>query len=1653
MPLSSIWKRHSPRRRRQSLVVESLECRRMLTEPDETMATATPVVVDPGALSEGPPPPFIFEFLGDGPDSSDVDLYQFTGYDGFTLTATTSHGFDSTNTVLRLFDFTGAELAINDDHLSGPFSQLTYTFEFTGTYYIGVSGAPDLAYDPSTGLGVTISATGGYDLQLWQAIDEQELVITPDAFGSRLNTLFPSEAVDFFFQATQSGTATLFIEAYPGSDIQFDVQVFDTNGSLLPVSDTDPSPERFVVTFTTGVNDVFHVRVTNQSVTDPLLVLTQVSYSQVPPADDVGDTDGTARVITLPAVGTPHIESGVIGHAGDVDVFTFTVTETGTYFIDAFPASANGLDTTLEFLSPQRGLESQALSPTVNSHKFVNLIAGETVILRVKGFSISRGDYQLMIDRVQATEVTLNGNNRATFSDTLSASDPHVYRLVAQGNGILDLNMISGGATFAMVLPLGDFDQVQLYDTLLVQPGQSVFLMAFPGSEMNYSAVLQFSPLITPTFNADGLAIVTGNLLDQLDSAAYTFTAPADGFIWLELDSGFDGGLEIIEEFPPDEDFGFLIRPMEAGETGYLLVKSDSGFGNYSITAHFTTGADDFTDDSRFAPTLGLDSEGAAATTGSIQTVLDVDLFSFVADRDATYRISVSAADGSALDTFLAVYGFPVTLMDFNDDSEFSTDSLIAIDLVAGQRIFLEVSGAFPTTGAYELEIRPITDDFDDTTDAAESLNVVANNTFVQSGEIELPGDVDVFEIVAPLTGRMTLQLNAAGSLLDPCLVVYDEGGAEIAEDDDSGAELNSLIVLNVTAGQRLFVEASAFGESIGTYELRVLVDTRSLVPSGVTVEPNVPLVVDGDIETPFTSDLYTFRITVDGVLIVAQNATVGSAAGSSDLDPLVKGFINGQYVSEDDDSGPGLDALIVMAVRAGDEVSIEAGAFPGDSGAYTLEILLSSQTIIDDVPFDAVETLATADADVPIRTGAIEIPQDSDLYRLVVPAGVAPGTLLRIRNIAGAGNLDPMLEVYLGDPRDDGELIAENDDDGFSLNSDLVIAVQPHQELYIRARGFGLSTGAYTLRLEFAADDHPNTQDADPLQTLTPGNTGVVHFDAVINVPGDVDVFRFTADQSTLVRLRQTATSGVDPLLRVYNAEGELIAENDDSGNALNSLVEVEYVVGTELFVIAGAYGISSGAYTVSAELIFGTNDDTGNSFASATTLNVASGSGVVQRALETTSDVDMFRFIAPGDGVTTITIAGRPGASLTVFERLPSTGSTAQAPQQIARGTAGAPMIVAVKPGREYFVRVTGTTAGTYTLRASFAAAPPVAELLSDEEFDALLAVARQAAASSGGDLDFVMEQVMLEFQRITAGRNVNGTLVAVLDPVDFLVSPAGQQANVGFATGEGRLVEVPRARLSADDTLELVVLPASANAFNFQLHGVGADFRMAARLVTPAGIASPRIVDGSLTGSLAKNSVLQVALDFGERPTIVSVPPPAVAAGFTASFISIGTAVETAAIVAALISELPFVPPEPELPDTKSEDREDRSEAEQHADAGTDETPGETSPSKSGVFAVLSDVIESLLPRLRSLTGTDMTLPEQGESLEAFFGPFWDSVESWASQWSQSGGVLPVPEETGDDGEVPEPVPVDEDPTALIPADLAPAAVDAVFAQYAA
>jgi hypothetical protein len=106
----------------------------------------------------------------------DVDLLRFTVTKGQRLSFDIDRTSGSTlNSLLRLFDATGKQLASNDDaaapgETKGSDSFLTFTFSASGTFYVGVSNNQNKTYNALTGAGDSgVGSTGAYKLTVKSA--------------------------------------------------------------------------------------------------------------------------------------------------------------------------------------------------------------------------------------------------------------------------------------------------------------------------------------------------------------------------------------------------------------------------------------------------------------------------------------------------------------------------------------------------------------------------------------------------------------------------------------------------------------------------------------------------------------------------------------------------------------------------------------------------------------------------------------------------------------------------------------------------------------------------------------------------------------------------------------------------------------------------------------------------------------------------------------------------------------------------------------------------------------------------------------------------------------------------------------------------------------------------------------------------------------------------------------------------------------------------------------------------------------------------------------------------------------------------------------------------------------------------------------------
>lgn len=589
------------------------------------------------------------------------------------------------------------------------------------------------------------------------------------------------------------------------------------------------------------------------------------------------------------------------------------------------------------------------------------------------------------------------------------------------------------------------------------------------------------------------------------------------------------------------------------------------------------------------AAILTLDAGGNADFAGRIQQAGDVDDFRFTANFSGTLLISQSAALGSGLDPFLRVFDANETQIAFDDDSGVGTNSMLTIQVVAGQSYFVQ-AGAFSTsTGAYDLRLRA--DEAPNVPQISQAVAIAldANNGGQQLGAIQVAGDVDVYKIVASTSSIITIRQEAtAGSNLDSVLSVFNASGSLLASNDDSGGSLNSEIQLLVAAGQTYLVQAGAYSSSTGNYRLTFTGTPLAADDFGNDFADASGFVlgasgfgqINGRINVAADVDMFRLLVPVSGDLNI-------SLVPEASLDGVLRVFDgNGNLLQSRDAGFTGGTETVQVHVAADQVIFIQASGYLGSTGNYQLRVA-TLQAPADDVgnTMAAARILPlTADGAGTVK-GNIESAGDVDMYRI---DATFTGGLAIAQNAFLGGSLDTYLRVY----NSAGVLITENDDHS-STNSLVEFAVTAGETYFVEAGAYGTNIGEYVLSVRQAPlDDFPGVTLADAYAlNVTPRSATTVH--GAIERAGDVDLFRFVAPFTGQLTIDQGASagSGLDSYLHVFDNTGAEIAFDDDSGPGLDSQVVLNVVAGQTYYVRAGAYISSTGAYnlTFSRPLNFG--------------------------------------------------------------------------------------------------------------------------------------------------------------------------------------------------------------------------------------------------------------------------------------------------------------------------------------------------------------------------------------------------------------------------------------------------------------------------------
>ncbi len=329
-------------------------------------------------------------------------------------------------------------------------------------------------------------------------------------------------------------------------------------------------------------------------------------------------------------------------------------------------------------------------------------------------------------------------------------------------------------------------------------------------------------------------------------------------------------------------------------------------------------------------------------------------------------------------------------------------------------------------------------------------------------------------------------------------------------------------------------------------------------------------------------------------------------------------------------------------------------------------------------------------------RISTIDFVSDTDWFAVTMSPGQRYQVDLRSATDLGDGLDDP--QVFLFDA--DGTLLASDDDGGGNLNSRLTYGVDAEQTVYVSAAGVDDSVGRYVLLVSVQV-----APEEILIGDVVTGSIGPA------SEPNTYAV-ALNADDVVQISLRGEPSGGgtlPDPALRLLLPDGQQVADNDDSGGTLDSLI-VFTPPETSTYIIETRAVSGIGSYTLEVGLHEPPANEIGDTAETAATLELGMS---VQSEIDVPGDRDWFAIELEAGRTYTFTLRGAPTADGSLGDTL-LTLLNADGQQIIQNDddgeTTNSSITHAVTDSGRYFLAVAGFGEGTgsYTLAATVETAP---------------------------------------------------------------------------------------------------------------------------------------------------------------------------------------------------------------------------------------------------------------------------------------------------------------------------------------------------------
>ena len=450
----------------------------------------------------------------------------------------------------------------------------------------------------------------------------------------------------------------------------------------------------------------------------------------------------------------------------------------------------------------------------------------------------------------------------------------------------------------------------------------------------------------------------------------------------------------------------------------------------------------------------------------------------------------------------------------------------------------------------------------------------------------------------------------------DPNLIIYDVHGGIVAQNDDGARDRNSFIVAQLDGGTTYTVNAGFYDDSDSSYTLHV--SPAEQIPA-----------MGGQLRADGLTGL-TFSPEQSGVWVFRTSDNAGCDPYLVLFDP------NGVPIRENDDYTADKNAFFAIFLEKGSVYPVNAGIYGGESGNFTLTVAqapeipggggnltVNGETVYaftpdssgmwdiftsDNINSDPYLTLldqdgneiASDDESADNGNAIITVPLDAGTpYILIVSfyggnncklnvntstAGASLAELpadggvvtvnkptdfsfspdkdgIWVLHTADNGDSDPSLTLYEAD----GTVIADDDDGMGDMNAELVVYLFAGVRYNVRAEFYNDVSGSYSIVIKPPA--------------MIPDDGGNI---AVTAAQG----FLFTPGKSGSWEFRTSNNGNFDPFITVYDADGNIIGDDDESGGDMNALLTVNLKAGETYNIYAGFYDNGPATYTLSVTL-----------------------------------------------------------------------------------------------------------------------------------------------------------------------------------------------------------------------------------------------------------------------------------------------------------------------------------------------------------------------------------------------------------------------------------------------------------------------------------